>query len=688
MVRLLFIGYVIIMKRFFICANLLLCVSGFNVPNSHIKRRATGLKIARKDVINKFSLGEQSGQSPADLTKHIYDESSKYGVAQSYNDFQASIQNNQVEGVALLTQNEHINGIVSIDKTHNIGSYDISNFHVTKMIPSLVSSLLNNLDKNNINYDVLYLPEPFELSTIVSNVIQFAALYLIGSILLRGIVPELRNNNPMNMIPGAGGGGAFTEVESESVDIDFSSVAGCDEAKFELMEVVDFLKQPEKYEKAGAKIPKGVLLEGPPGTGKTLLAQAVAGEANVNYLYCSGSQFIEMFVGVGASRVRNLFQRAKELSPCVIFLDEIDAIGRQRGTGLSGGNDEREQTLNEILTNMDGFIKNEGIIVIAATNRADILDAALTRPGRFDRKVIVPLPDMEGRRKIIDIHFNGKNVHEVYKTGYLDELARLTGGFSGADIANLANEAAILSVRYNETYITDTTIYNAFEKMTIGLPSASENRPEDVIRLVSAHEVGHALTAHLFKDMFTIQKVTINSNKNGAGGYTLFTPKEKYESFPTKKFLLANLMISLGGRAAEQVYYSYKSSPSQMDDAIFKNIPDLEITTGSSNDLKQANRIARRYVATFGMGKNIGIYDGNDSTQPFLGRNIATNSDRLSEYSKQEIDCEIEELVKWAYEQTRSILEKNNGAFNNLTQLLIEERNLDSSDFDKIIMKY
>lgn len=686
MIRLLITGTTI-MKFFVICANLFLCVRGFNVPNSYIEKHRNGVKFARKSTIKNFSIGEQTGQSPAELTKHIYDEVSKYGLSQSYNDFQTSIQNNQVEGVSLLTQNEEIKGIVSIDKMHSIGNYDISNFHVTKIIPSLTSGLLYNLDKNHIKYDVLYLPKPIDLGMIVTNVVQFAALYLIGSIILRGIVPQMRNNNPMNMIPGAGGG-AFTEVESESIDIDFSSVAGCDEAKFELMEVVDFLKQPEKYEKAGAKIPKGVLLEGPPGTGKTLLAQAVAGEANVNYLYASGSQFIEMFVGVGASRVRSLFQRAKELSPCVIFLDEIDAIGRQRGAGLAGGNDEREQTLNEILTNMDGFIKNEGIIVIAATNRADILDNALTRPGRFDRKVVVPLPDMEGRRKIIDVHFKDKNIHDVYKTGYLNELARLTGGFSGADIANLANEAAILSVRYNDTYITENTIYDAFEKMTIGLPSASENRPEDVIRLVSAHELGHALIAHLFKDMFTIQKVTINSNKNGAGGYTLFTPKDKYESFPTKKFLLANLMISLGGRAAEQVYYSYKSHPSQMDNVIFKNIPDLEITTGASNDLKQANSIARRYVALFGMGKNIGIYDGNDSTQPFLGRNIATNSDRLSEYSKQEIDNEIEELVKWAYEQTRSILEKNNGAFNNLTQLLVEERNLDSSDFDKIILKY
>ena len=550
----------------------------------------------------------------------------------------------------------------------------------------MVSGLLYNLDKNHINYDILYLPEPFNIGEIVSGVIQFGVLYLIGSVLLRGFMSRGGNNNPMNMIVG-GGGGTYTEVEPDEISVNFTSVAGCDEAKYELVEVVDFLKQPEKYEQAGAKIPKGVLLEGPPGTGKTLLAQAVAGEANVNYLYASGSQFIEMFVGVGASRVRSLFQRAKELSPCVIFLDEIDAIGRQRGTGLAGGNDEREQTLNEILTNMDGFIKNEGIIVIAATNRADILDSALTRPGRFDRKVLVPLPDMDGRRKIIDIHFKDKNIHEVFKTGYLDELAKLTGGFSGADIANLANEAAILSVRYNETYITSDAIYNAYEKMTIGLPTATENRPEDVIKLVSAHEIGHAIIAHLFKEMFTIQKVTINSNKNGAGGYTLFTPKDKYESFPTKKFLLANLMISLGGRAAEQVYYKYKSHSNQLDEVIFKNIPDLQVTTGASNDLKQANSIARRYVSLFGMGKNIGLYDGNDSSQPFLGKNIATNNDRLSEYSKQEIDNEIEELVKWAYEQTRTIIEKNNGSFNYLTETLVKERNLDSDDFDKIILK-
>lgn len=652
---------------------------GFRLPQTHKQKMS-------RSIVRKLSIDDQFSQSPSLLAKKMYDEFANYGLPQNYAEFQKSLQENQIESVSLLTQNEEVKGIVSIDNLHKVNDYHLSNFHVIKIIPSMVSETLSNLDKYHINYDLLYLPRPLNPETIISDVFQLTILYLIGTVIFRGIIPNLRNNNSMNMITG-NDQGTFTEIESNDVAVNFTDVAGCDEAKFELVEVVDFLKQPDKYERAGAKIPKGVLLEGPPGTGKTLLAQAVAGEANVNFLYASGSQFIEMFVGVGASRVRKLFQRAKDLSPCVIFLDEIDAIGRQRGAGLAGGNDEREQTLNEILTNMDGFIKNEGIIVIGATNRVDILDNALTRPGRFDRKVLVPLPDLEGRRRIIDIHFKDKNVNEVYKSGYFGELAKLTGGFSGADIANLANEAAILSVRYNESYITPDTIYNAYEKITIGLPSATETRPDHIVKLVSAHEVGHALIAYLFNEMFDIQKVTINSNKNGAGGYTLFTPKDKYESFPTKKFLLANLMISLGGRAAEQVFY--KGNPkNKLDDVIFKNIPDLDITTGASNDLKQANSIARRYVSLFGMGKNIGLFDGNDAGQPFLGKNIASNSDRLSEYSKQEIDAEIKELVKWAYEHTVNIIQINKEVFDMLTNRLIQKRNLNSDDFSKINLKY
>uniref|UniRef100_A0AB39JC86 Atp-Dependent Zinc Metalloprotease n=1 Tax=Florenciella sp. virus SA2 TaxID=3240092 RepID=A0AB39JC86_9VIRU len=645
----------------------------------------TSLAYSRTNTISKLDFTE--GENPSTLVKKIYDEFSNYGVIQNYNDFQKSLTNHQVESVSLLTQNDQIKGIVSIDTLHEPMKYELTNSHVVKLVPSMVSGVLDKLEKNHINYDVLYLPEPFTLDKIITGIFQFGFLYFVGSFLLRGILPQFRNNNPMNMISGISNTNSYNEIDENDILVNFTNVAGCDEAKYELVEVVEFLKNPDKYEEFGAKIPKGVLLEGPPGTGKTLLAQAVAGEAGVNYLYSSGSQFIEMFVGVGASRVRELFKRAKELSPCVIFLDEVDAIGRQRGAGLAGGNDEREQTLNEILTNMDGFIKNEGIIVIAATNRADILDSALTRPGRFDRKVVVPLPDLQGRRDIIDIHFGTKKMDETFDSDYLDELAKLTGGFSGADIANLANEAAILTVRYNDTGINPGTIYNAFEKITIGLPTAKETRSEEVINLVSAHEIGHALIAYVFKEMFDIQKVTINSNKNGAGGYTLFTPKEKYESFPTKKFLLSNLMISLGGRAAEQVFYKKSNNMNNIESKIFKNISDLDITTGASNDLKQANSIARRYVSLFGMGQNIALYDSNDVSQPFLGKNLATNNDKLSEYSKKEIDNEIEDIVKWAYEQVVNIIDKNEKAFLLLTDLLVSKRNLDAKDFENVIIR-
>ena len=283
------------------------------------------------------------------------------------------------------------------------------------------------------------------------------------------------------------------------MNVTFSDVAGCDEAKYELEEIVDFLKNPQKFTEAGAVIPSGVLLEGPPGTGKTLLARAVAGEAECGFISASGSQFIEMFVGVGASRVRKLFEQAEKLKPCIIFIDEIDAVGRQRGAGLAGGNDEREQTLNQILTNMDGFNKEDGIIVLAATNRADILDNALTRPGRFDRKINVNLPDIEGRKKIMDIHFKKKTVDETVD---FDGLAALTTGFSGADIANLANEAAILSVRYNKTSIDKQCVSDAYEKMTIGLPKANDSREEKVLELIAYHEAGHTIMALLFKEFF------------------------------------------------------------------------------------------------------------------------------------------------------------------------------------------
>ena len=635
---------------------------------------------------------EIDDEHPSFIVKSLAKEFYKYGLPQSYDDFSKQLDNKQIESVSIISENNEIKGFVSVDNLHAPHVYDLINSHIVQILPSMSESFLNKLETNHIHYDILYNAVQNPAVQLFTSAIQFTLIYLVAGFVIGNIFNLFRNNN--GNLPGSGFNNpmmflkkTFEEVNSEEVEVDFSKVAGCDEAKYELMEVVDFLKDPDRYESAGAKIPKGVLLEGPPGTGKTLLAQAVAGEAGVNYLYASGSQFIEMFVGVGASRVRELFKRAKEQSPCVIFLDEVDAIGRQRGAGLAGGNDEREQTLNEILTNMDGFIKNEGIIVIAATNRADILDNALTRPGRFDRKVVVGLPDIDGRREIMDIHFQDK---KLQNSSYLDDLAKLTTGFSGADIANLANEAAILSVRYNDSYITPDTIYKAFEKVTIGLPANKDNRPDKIIEMISAHEIGHALIAHVFDDMFDLQRVTINANKNGAGGYTLFTPRDTYENFPTKKFMLANLLISLGGRAAEQIFYeSHVSySPRYKNKDMFKNISNLDITTGASNDLKQANSIARRYVSIFGMGKNIALYDSSDTTQPFLGRNLATNSDKLSEYSKQEIDQEIETLVKWAYERALEILQYNYKEFIFLTQLLKYQRDLNYEDFKSRNIKF
>ena len=324
----------------------------------------------------------------------------------------------------------------------------------------------------------------------VPFVFQLVFFYVIGSFILNFVMQRNMLNNLPNMR------GQTKMINSEDIDVRFSDVAGCDESKYELMEVVEFLKDPSKFKESGAKIPTGVLLEGPPGTGKTLLARAVAGEAGVSFISATGSEFIEMFVGVGASRVRKLFGEARENSPCVIFIDEIDAIGRQRGTGVNTGNDEREQTLNQILTNMDGFNVESGIIVLAATNRADILDSALTRPGRFDRKVIVPLPDREGRKKIFGVHLRDKKYNEEEID--VDGLSELTSGFSGADIANLVNEAAIFSVRYNKTKIDQQCMLDAFEKTTIGLPKKVDNRNPDTIRLVAYHEAGHTLIAKLF----------------------------------------------------------------------------------------------------------------------------------------------------------------------------------------------
>ena len=634
-----------------------------------------------------------SVNNPAGLIKKLGSQGiiNNYGTPWSYSEFIQNIANKKVDSSTIITNQDKAIGIYSIDVDHLPDDINAENIHITKIIPDLLNSAIDSLNNGHINYDFLDATQ-YNLLDGIPFIFQIGFMYLLLSIIINfvfrrqsgGMGPGQNNfMNPMQMLMNQND----NKIDTNTVNVTFADVAGCEEAKYELMEVVDFLKNPLKFTVAGAKIPKGILLEGPPGTGKTLLARAVAGEAGVAFFQASGSQFIEMFVGVGASRVRELFNNAAKNEPCVIFIDEIDAIGRQRGTGLAGGNDEREQTLNQILTNMDGFTKSSGIIVLAATNRADILDSALTRPGRFDRKVMVGLPDKEGRREIIDVHFKDKSVKE---TQYLDTLATLTGGFSGADIANLANEAAILSVRYNETSITNDNIYQAFEKVTIGLPQKTENRPQDIVNMVAYHEVGHTLMALLFKDMFDVRKVTIQSNKNGAGGYTLFTPKEKYSNFPTKRFMLANMIIALGGRAAEVVYYGNLESDEKnyQENILFPKFNDLDVTTGASNDLKQANSIARQYVSLFGLGEQIGLYDSSDGSQPFLGREIASGGNKLSDFTKKEIDEEIKHLVQFAYESAIKIIKRNSFDLERMSLLLIEKKTLNENDLEKFNIIY
>lgn len=576
-----------------------------------------------------------------------------------------------------------------VDNNHAQDLIKPANLHYVKLISSHVNDLMDNLIKNNIH--IQSLPD-VNNNNVFLNLLGKGgeAIFNIGSyfFMFYFLLNILRffngssGNSGMNFL--SGDNNQFVVPTTLTNNVTFSDVAGCNEAKFELMEVVDFLKNSDKYVKAGAKIPSGVLLEGNPGTGKTLLAKAVAGEAGVAFISATGSEFIEMFVGVGASRVRKLFDEARKNSPCVVFIDEIDAIGRQRGAGIAGGNDEREQTLNQLLTNMDGFIPSDGIIVLAATNRVDILDSALVRPGRFDRKVKVPLPDIDGRKAILDVHLRNKTIDDTVDLG---EMSILTSGFSGADIASLTNEAAIFSVRNNQTSINQTNLLDAFEKNTIGLVSEVQVSDPEIVQLVSYHETGHALITALFSELFVLRKITINGNKNGMGGYTLFTPKEQYLRYATKKFLLANLIIALGGRAAEVYLYRKERRSNKIDDLIFEHFHDLDVTTGASNDLMQANKIARSYVTQYGFGDNIALYEDMNNDAPFVGRVVGNEQRCMSENNKNDIDNQVSELVNFAYQKAFQLITENKKAFVEIVEVLKSERTINGAVVNDILLK-
>lgn len=473
----------------------------------------------------------------------------------------------------------------------------------------------------------------------------------------------------MMMNANAGGGGGkmanFGKSRARMVveikNMDFSKVAGLDEEKEELEEIVDFLKEPKKYINLGARIPKGVLLEGPPGTGKTLLAKATAGEAGVPFFTISGSDFVEMFVGVGASRVRDLFAQAKKNAPCIVFIDEIDAVARRRGTGMGGGHDEREQTLNQMLVEMDGFGVNEGIIVMAATNRVDILDPAILRPGRFDRKVMVGRPDVKGRTEILEVHAKNKPIGDDVD---LEQIARITAGFTGADLENLLNEAAILAAKAQKVYITQTEINQAMIKVGIGKEKKSKIISEKEKRITAYHESGHAILFHVLPDVGPVHTVSVIPTGAGAAGYTMPLP-EKDEMFLTRGKMLQDIMVSLGGRIAEELI---------LDD----------ITTGASQDIKQATAAAKAMVTKYGFSEKLGLinYD-DDSDDVFIGRDLA-HSKGYGETTASAIDEEVRSIVDECYSKAKAIIEKHMDQLHASAALLLEKEKIGREEFEAL----
>ena len=511
------------------------------------------------------------------------------------------------------------------------------------------------LDDHKMEYVVMDVPQENYLVTII--------LPFMLSIVVVVIIIMVMNRS-------AGGGGANARMMnfgksrarmSRDSKVNFSNVAGLVEEKEELEEVVDFLKNPQKYTSVGARIPKGLLLVGPPGTGKTLLAKAVAGEAGVPFFSISGSDFVEMFVGVGASRVRDLFEEAKKNSPCIVFIDEIDAVARRRGTGMGGGHDEREQTLNQLLVEMDGFGVNEGIIVMAATNRVDILDPAILRPGRFDRKVAVGRPDVKGREEILKVHSKDKPLSEDVD---LHRVAQTTAGFTGADLENLMNEAAIVSARENRRFIKQSDIDRAFVKVGIGAEKKSKVISEKDKKITAYHEAGHAILFHVLPDVGPVHTVSIIPTGIGAAGYTMPLP-EKDEMFNTRGRMLQNIMVDLGGRIAEELIFD-------------------DITTGASQDIKQATQIARAMVTQYGMSEKVGMIQyGGDENEVFIGRDLAHTKSYGNEVADT-IDSEVKRIIDECYQKAKDIIKQYDYVLHACADLLIEKEKISQSEFEAL----
>lgn len=571
----------------------------------------------------------------------------------AYSDFLTDLRANNIKQLTIKQNKEVPTGKLVIKLSNSNESKIVYVTDVNKVISDIDKA---KADNNKIKLKP-YIPDVSRDSVFLTSVLPMILLGIVVVVVL------------MMMNANAGGGGGkmanFGKSRAKMVveikNMDFTKVAGLEEEKEELEEIVDFLKDPKKYISLGARIPKGVLLEGPPGTGKTLLAKATAGEAGVPFFTISGSDFVEMFVGVGASRVRDLFEQAKKNAPCIVFIDEIDAVARRRGTGMGGGHDEREQTLNQMLVEMDGFGVNEGIIVMAATNRVDILDPAILRPGRFDRKVLVGRPDVRGREQILEVHAKNKPIGDDVN---LENIARITAGFTGADLENLLNEAAILAAKGDKPYITQANIDQAMIKVGIGKEKKSKIISEKEKKITAYHESGHAILFHVLPDVGPVHTVSIIPTGAGAAGYTMPLP-EKDEMFLTKGKMLQEIMVSLGGRIAEELI---------LDD----------ITTGASQDIKQATSTAKAMVTKYGFSDKLGLinYD-DDSNDVFIGRDLA-HSKGYGEATASEIDQEVRDIVESCYVQAKAIIEEHMEQLHASAKLLLEKEKINQEEFEAL----
>ena len=570
----------------------------------------------------------------------------------TWDQFQELITDEAVADVTVRQNKDVPTGRVEIELKQEDADGDLIKYYYV----SDVNEIQDYLKEQAIDYEMLDVPQDNWLATTILPTL----LVLAGVFLIFALMNRQGGANAGTKAMSFGKSRARMSTDSDR-KITFAEVAGLQEEKEELEEIVDFLKAPKKYIQVGARIPKGVLLVGPPGTGKTLLAKAVAGEAGVPFFTISGSDFVEMLVGVGASRVRDLFDEAKRHAPCIIFIDEIDAVARRRGTGMGGGHDEREQTLNQLLVEMDGFGVNEGIIVMAATNRVDILDPAILRPGRFDRKVIVGRPDVKGREEILRVHAKGKPLSEEVD---LKQIAQTTAGFTGADLENLLNEAAILAAKEDRVFLKQEDIRKAFVKVGIGAEKKSRVISEKEKKITAFHEAGHAILFHVLPDVGPVYSVSIIPT-GGAGGYTMPLP-ERDDMFNTKGKMLQDITVALGGRVAEEEV---------LDD----------ITTGASQDIKQATSLAKAMVTKFGMSEAVGLinYD-DDSDEVFIGRDLAHASRRYGENVATTIDQEVKRIIDECYERAKSIIREYDGVLHACADLLLEKEKISREEFEAL----